>query len=589
MKQKYLKPLAWVLRLYWQSSRLSVIWISVVTIFDGLINIVVAYGMAKFISSVSAVAFQKGTKEEVYFWIIIMLILAVSRHLIQSITRVVREKLNNKVEIAGGEHFAKKIYELSQEQFDNQEFNTKIDRARNGFFRLTRSIETFSGLISSLIGLIGSIGAIMVLSPILGVIMLLSLIPTVIIEIRNSNRFEKMYRQTEPYDRTSNRIRWLLFDPIYMPEIRLMQAFKDLLKIWRKNMNKSLSIEIKNRKIVARNEFVMGNFDTFLDAGYSIYLFNILLSGVIGFDRFMFLRSMFEQVKSNLSFLGYSLKSVYEDQIAIKNYGEIFNTLPAIPTGEICPTTPITIEFKNVSFSYPNSDVSVINNMSFVINPGEKIALVGENGAGKSTIVKLILRQYLPKSGSILVNGQDIKDINTDEYLSLISSLNQEFNVIESLTIKTNLTIGIDREIDNQEIYRITDLVDATKFLKKLPHQLNSRLDPSFDKGTNLSGGQKQRLAIARTLLRNGDLMILDEPTSSIDAKAEYFIFNNIFQHHAGKTTLIISHRFSTVRRADTIYVIEAGKITEKGSHQELLNLNGTYKEMFDKQAEGYK
>lgn len=589
MRQKYLRPLAWVIKLYWQSSRLSVIWISVVTIFDGLINIIVAYGMAKFISSVSAVAFQKGDKNDVYFWIIIMLILAVFRHIVQSITRVVRENLNNKIEIAGGEHFAKKIYELSQEQFDNQEFNTKIDRARSGFYRLTRSIETLSELISSIIGLVGSIGAIMTVSPILGIIMLLSLIPTVIIERKNSNRYEKMYRQTEPYDRTSNRIRWLLADPIYMPEIRLMQAFKDLLKIWRKNMSKSLNIELKNRRIIAKNELIMSNFDTFLDAGFSIYLFNILIGGVIGFDKFMFLRGMFEQVKGNLSFLAYSFKSVYEDQIAIKNYSEIYNTLPAIPDGEIGPTTPLTIEFKNVSFSYPNSDVLVIDNMSFIIRPGEKIALVGENGAGKTTIVKLILRQYLPKSGSILVNGHDIKDINPDEYLSLISSLNQEFNVIESLTIKTNLTIGIDREINNQEIYTITDLVDATNFLKKLPHQLNSRLDPSFDKGINLSGGQKQRLAIARTLLRNGDLMILDEPTSSIDAKAEYTIFNNIFTHHANKTTLIISHRFSTVRRADTIYVIEAGKITEKGSHQELLSLNGTYKEMFDKQAEGYK
>ena len=132
-------------------------------------------------------------------------------------------------------------------------------------------------------------------------------------------------------------------------------------------------------------------------------------------------------------------------------------------------------------------------------------------------------------------------------------------------------------------------MVDATKFLKKLPIGLNSRLDPSFDNGTNLSGGQKQRLVIARTLIRNGDVMILDEPTSAIDAKAEYLIFNNIFNYPHERTTLIVSHRFSTIRRASKILVIENGQITESGSHEELLAIDGTYKEMFSKQAEGYK
>jgi ATP-binding cassette subfamily B protein len=201
----------------------------------------------------------------------------------------------------------------------------------------------------------------------------------------------------------------------------------------------------------------------------------------------------------------------------------------------------------------------------------------------------LLLRQYLPTQGTITVNGVDIKDIQLDSYYNAISNLSQDFLIVDHLSIKDNLLMGIDRKVPNSEIQDAAELVGASNFIAQLPHKLNQRLDPSFEDGTSLSGGQRQRLGVARALLRDGDMMILDEPTSAIDAKGEYLIFNNLYKSHADRTALIVSHRFSTVRKADKIIVMEKGKITEYGSHEELLAYNGLYKEMFEVQAEGYR
>lgn len=589
MRQKYFEPIAWVYRLFWQTSKLSVVWFGFKAIFDGLIRIFITFAGAKLIASIGLVAIQKTSQEEAVFWLLAVLVSTVLMQCLNEIGSVITEKFYEQIGVTGNEQFYKKLHSLNQEQFDNQEFNTKVERARTGFFRLTRSVNTISTIVSSLIGVVGSIDAIIIVSPVLGLIILVTIIPFSLIEKKTSSRYEKLYREIEPYNRTGSRINWMLTDPIFMPEIRLMQSFDRLLKAWRYNselvIEKSQKVYISTAKINIAMSFFSSVFDTAVVA----YLIQLVITGVIGLDKFIFLKGMLDQARTSVNSLSYSFKSAYEDYLALRNYSEIYNTAPAIPDGKIAVSAPLSIEFKNVSFSYPGSNNKVIDDVSFVLNPGDKFAIVGENGAGKTTLVKLIQRQYVPSSGQILINGTDIRDISQKHYLKNICSLGQEVFIVSYLSIKDNLLLGADENVSDAKIYQATDMVDATKFIKKLDHQLDSILDPSFENGTNLSGGQKQRLGIARTILRNNDLMILDEPTSAIDSKAEYLIFNNIFKHHADKSTLIISHRFSTVRQANKIIVLESGKITESGSHEELIALGGTYKEMFDKQAEGYK
>jgi ABC-type multidrug transport system fused ATPase/permease subunit len=429
----------------------------------------------------------------------------------------------------------------------------------------------------------------LVAAPLIGFLIILTILPVAFVQVKQNNIREAMYKKIEPYERVAYRTRWMLIDPNFMPEIRLMNGFKKMISIWRAQMKKSQDEIFENDKTIAKLDIGTETIQPLISFGSNVYLFRLLLAGTIGLDRFIFLRGMLEQANSSALSVANSVKRLHELSINLRNFGEVYETLPAIPNGSVKIKRPLTIEFNNVSFSYPGSKQVVLDDVSFLIVPGSKLALVGENGAGKTTLLKLLLRQYLPTSGTIMVNGIDIKDIEQESYYATLSNLSQEFFIVQHLTIRDNLIMGLGTEPSDEVIYKTTDLVTASEFLRKLPYKLNTRLDASFDDGTNLSGGQMQRLGVARALLKNGDVMILDEPTSAIDAKAEYAIFNNIYRAHAEKTTLIVSHRFSTVRKADKIIVMEHGKITEYGTHDELLEYNGLYREMFDTQAEGYR
>ena len=348
-------------------------------------------------------------------------------------------------------------------------------------------------------------------------------------------------------------------------------------------------LEYARRKRRHFLEGVTQSIQPLLEFVGNIYFLRLLINGALGLDNFIFLRGLLETTTIKLNELIYWSSHLHRFSLDWQNFDEFLKTPPAIPPGEIDIQPPFVIEFQKVSFKYPGTDKLILRDVSFKISPSEKLALVGENGSGKTTIVKLIMRQYLPSSGVVKINGVNIADINPDNYYAAISSLSQEFLLLNHLTIRENLTIGARDMPSDKDIYRAISSADARAFIDALPAKLESRLDPSFENGTNLSGGQKQRLSIARTLVCSKDMLILDEPTSMVDAKAEYRIFNNIYNHHANKATLIISHRFSTVRQANTIIVLDKGRIIERGTHDRLLNNNGLYKEMFEAQAEGYK
>jgi ABC-type multidrug transport system fused ATPase/permease subunit len=266
----------------------------------------------------------------------------------------------------------------------------------------------------------------------------------------------------------------------------------------------------------------------------------------------------------------------------------------------------IKIEFKGVSFKYPNTDNYVLKNINLTIHPGEEVAIVGKNGAGKSTLIKLILRFYDPTEGEIFINDIEIKKLNIASYYKHISALFQDFNQYKALTARENILIGTQeiesetKESDssetsaipseiNEKLMKSLKQTDAVNFIKNLGKGLDTPLGKNFTGGTELSKGQWQKIALSRILYRNSEMLILDEPTASIDAQAELKIFNNIYEFSENKTVILISHRFSSVRKAEKIFVIEDGKIVESGDHEELMKLEGSYAKSFEIQAEGYK
>lgn len=262
---------------------------------------------------------------------------------------------------------------------------------------------------------------------------------------------------------------------------------------------------------------------------------------------------------------------------------------PSEPIAMSMSQTPPEIEFKNVTFRYPKTERDIVKNFNITLKPGEKLALVGENGAGKTTIIKLLLRFYDVTEGEILVNGINIKHLSLEEWHTQIGALFQDF-IKYQFTFKENVYFGNLNEKNNEILLReaITKS-GADKYVSNLPKNIDQVVGKMFDDGIDLSGGQWQKLALARAFFRNSPILILDEPTSAIDAKAEYEIFQNVQKLQKDKTVLIISHRFSTVRNADRILVLENGRIVEEGNHEKLMKKKGLYEELFTIQAQGYK
>ena len=248
-----------------------------------------------------------------------------------------------------------------------------------------------------------------------------------------------------------------------------------------------------------------------------------------------------------------------------------------------------TIEFKNISFSYPSSKRKVFENFSLTIPARKKIALVGENGSGKTTLIKLLCRFYDVQKGNIMINGQDIKDIPLTNLRSLIAVLFQDY-VGYDLTVKENIAMGKIQAVDDQALIKNAAMLSgADEFIRKLPNRYDQLLGTAFAKGEQLSIGQWQRIALAKVFMRDSPIIILDEPTAAFDAKTENEIFNKVMSLIKDKSVIMVSHRFSTVRKADEIIVLKEGKIVEKGRHEELIQLDGEYAQMFNLQAQAYQ
>ena len=297
-------------------------------------------------------------------------------------------------------------------------------------------------------------------------------------------------------------------------------------------------------------------------------------------------------VRSNLNEINYCLV----DFQIIGQYAEKFRKLldyePVIEVADgITPEKGAgSLVLSNVTFRYPNTDKDTLTDISIEIKPGEKIAIVGENGAGKTTFVKLLMRLYDVTDGSISYNGHDIRDYKTSEYRKKISAVFQDYNIYAG-TIAENVLLRQYDEKDKEDVIAALKKADFMKKLDKLPAGTDTELTREFsEEGINLSGGESQKIAISRVFLKNEDraISILDEPSSALDPVSEYKLNKNLIDHAQNDTVIFISHRLSTTRMADRIYLFEKGSIIEEGTHEELMQLNGRYREMFDRQAKNY-
>ncbi|HKV57825.1 MAG TPA: ABC transporter ATP-binding protein, partial [Ktedonobacteraceae bacterium] len=373
-------------------------------------------------------------------------------------------------------------------------------------------------------------------------------------------------------------------------EIRLFRLGGYFLGCYRQLYNEFYLVD---SNLVKRETRALAPFTIFTNiasAGAQVYAISITIaSGQIGILA-GYLQAI-AVVQSTVESLVMSISQLYQNNLFVSNLFEFLDVAPhAIQSGKRAVPECLQkgIEFRGVSFSYPGTSSMVLRNLNLFLRAGECVALVGHNGAGKTTLVKLLTRLYEPTAGQILIDDVPIEEYDADDLRRHVSVLFQDFVEYE-MTVRENVGFGnLDEMHNNERILMATEESGAASVLEGLPQGYETMLGRMFEKGHQLSIGQWQKIALARAFMRKAPLVILDEPTASIDAEAESEIFNRLRQVAQKTTTLLIAHRFSTVRIADRIIVLERGQIIEEGTHESLLRAEGTYAYLFSLQAAGY-
>ncbi len=328
---------------------------------------------------------------------------------------------------------------------------------------------------------------------------------------------------------------------------------------------------------------------------YSAYAWVIIktLAGILSIGTLTFLAGAIQQASLNIQQTFSTLSGIADQALFLTDLLAFFEMKPTIRSKPNALPAPRPVmrgfEFRNVSFRYPGTNRLILNRLDFHLHPGERVALIGENGQGKTTIVKLITRLYDPSEGQILLDGIDLREYNLDDLYREIGVIFQDFMRYE-MTARENIATGLIEELENLKLLQAAARKSlADQVIEKLPAHYDQMLGRRFEGGVDLSGGEWQKVALARAYLRDAQLLILDEPTAALDARSEFEVFHRFAELTAGRMALFISHRFSTVRMADRIVVLENGSIAEEGSHQQLSALGGRYAEMFEMQASSYR
>ncbi len=394
-----------------------------------------------------------------------------------------------------------------------------------------------------------------------------------------------------PIERKTGYLLGLVEDFECGKEIRLNNYRDKLVRMVEKHLMISNDFYKRQTKEYKKSDY-FANFTTFLREGVSyFYLVWNVVTGGCSIGQFTMYLSAITQFSD-------AMNAVMQNFLNIKQFGMYYNELekymnvPAkMREGKNLPLPEgkYRIEFKNVFFRYPGQSEYTLKNINITIENGEKISIVGENGAGKTTFIKLLVRLYDPTSGSILLNGVDIRDIEYDKYQTVLSAVFQDFSLF-SFTLRDNIVLGND---DHGGDARITDCLKLSGFegkLNRLEHGLDTNVYRNFETdGFEPSGGEAQKIVLARALYKNAPIVILDEPNAALDPRAEYEMYQKFDKLVDGKTAIYISHRLSSAKFCDRIVVFRSGEIVENGTHHELMEKNGIYAELFHMQSQYYQ
>jgi ATP-binding cassette, subfamily B, bacterial len=483
--------------------------------------------------------------------------------------------------------------QLDLAAYEDPVFYDRLERARVQATDRLGMIQSIGRLVQQAITTASLSIAIMLFSPWLLLMLIAGVVPAFLGESHFAFLgYAKNFRQT-PIRRQLDYLRVLGGSKEAAKELKLFGLAPFLTERFSRLSNQIYDEDVS----LARRRFLAGSFLSMIGTAgyYSAYVFVIwrTISGVLSIGELTFLAGSIQQASSNIQQIFSTVSSIADQALFLTDLIAFFEMRPSIASkpNALPVPRPITrgFEFRNVTFRYPGSSRLVLDGLNFHFRSGERIALIGENGEGKTTIVKLLTRLYDPLEGQVLLDGVDLREYNLEDLYQEIGVIFQDFMRYE-MTARDNIAVGRIEQIgDLPLLQQSAQKSMADEVIGRLPYGYEQMLGRRFDGGVDLSGGEWQKVALARAYLRDAQILILDEPTAALDARSEFEVFQRFAELTAGKMALFISHRFSTVRMADRIVVLEHGRIAEDGDHEQLTRLGGRYAEMFELQAASYR
>jgi len=582
------------LELVWTTSRFLTVLLAVLTIVAGLLPAAIAWVGQLIVDGVVAAIEAtdpdtRGVLMLVLLEALVVVALAASQRGISASQSLLRALLGQRVNVM----ILEKALTLALTHFEDSEFYDKLTQARREASSRPLSLvnRTF-GLVQNLISLSSYAVLLFAFSPWAVLILIGAGLPSFFAEAKFSGDAFRLFRWRSPETRMQMYLETVIAREDGVKEVKLFQLGPRLLDRYREIFNK---LFVEDRRLTIRRDtwgFALGLVSSAAFYGAYAWIVIATINGEITLGAMTMYLMLFRQGQTAVAAILSSISGMYEDNLYLSNLYEYLGQPVPAQRGEAVrgPSPERGIEFEQVSFRYPGADQDALKDITLAIRPGESLALVGENGSGKTTLIKLLTRLYEPTGGRILLDGLDLAEWEIDALRRRIGVIFQDFGRYQ-FTVGENIGAGDVRYMDDAERQQEAASTGmAAPFIETMPAGYDTQLGRWFKGGRELSGGQWQKIALSRAFMRSeADILVLDEPTAAMDAASEAAVFDLFRARSHDKMTILISHRFSTVRAADQIVVIHEGQVVERGDHDSLLAENGTYAQLFRLQAKGYQ
>lgn len=588
---KLRKSLLASLHIVWRVSPIYTLGILLITIFQGFAPIIGLHLTKLMLDRVASLF--AGASQEVIQALLYLIIIQALFGLVSSIFNLLRmnietlfsSRVENKIIL----DILRKAHSLPINHFEDSEF---YDRLENAYAEAgTRPLEMMSGaldLLQSGITLVSFVGIVWTLNPWALTAVIIAMLPSFWVQTRFGNLNYWMMKWRAPEARKQAYLGNILHDDVLVKEMRLFNLVGHFLTMHQQLYGQFFQQTSNLLKKQGWYQVLAGILSGGGTLIAMIFLLRITLNGEVSVGEFTFYAGAIAQLGGYLAGTVSSLSNLYSNSLFMTNLFD-FLAIAEPPKGGLMEWEELleVVTFDNVSFKYPNAEKPCLNNVSFSIERGKTLAVVGPNGAGKTTLIKLLVGLYQPTEGRILFNGQDISLYTPDSIFQQISAVFQDFGRYQ-FTAKDNVALGRVERSAEDGFNDATRRARADTVIAGLPKGADTQLGKLFEQGVELSGGQWQKIALSRSYFRKAGLLILDEPTAALDAESEIEVFKNVRDNMLNCITVLISHRFSSVRSADAIVVLDKGSIVAEGTHHSLMQASEYYRTNFNMQAQGY-